>query len=425
MDIGQGEVCESIQIESLAFAKFQIVSFKTSRAGIHHMLLDRDTQLPLPAASIYEAHLVNKTDSHNSRYQELNNLSQLYAFGLNNKLDIERLLLCGQGLTTPQIRAFAAWIKTGRTPSNGIIPMSKRRSINAIFTACSIICCWFIRQFAKPLEEKRKQVINVELLVQAQKAAWKEVRIKVRKDPEAPDLTEQEIATIEQFLRPENRSRVVGEARATRDYLFWRMAIEFGMRKGEILAMRLSDCPARNTPYFRIIRIEERGLSYNDPRSNPPRPKTLSRDLGFIIPNTVFPGLVSAYVSSHRYKWVKRNCKKIKNFILPHKFLIVADNGAPLSLRAADDIARAIKIGTGIDFNWHLARHAFFNRAYAGVASVADRTQQQIKLTDLQHWGGWESEKSLEMYTRRVRADRARHALTTWQQGGGAWTALA
>ncbi|WP_171909947.1 site-specific integrase [Aquisalimonas asiatica] len=369
--------------------------------------------------------MAQKTDSHNTRIRELAFFTYLYSWAERRNVDLDRLLLSGEGLTLPQVRSFAAWLRAPRAQPNGVIPQGKRRTINAAFGACSVICTWFIRQFANPAANRARRAIDVEMLVQAQKQAWKDVRIKVRQDPVAPDMTEDEVAAVERFLKPESRSTAVGQAIAMRDYLMWRMAIELGMRKGEILAMRTMDCPTRAAPYFKIVRIEERGPDSTDPRKNPPRPKTLSRDLGLIVENTVFPKLVADYISAYRFRMVERNGKKTKKFLLSHNFLIVAGSGEPLSIRAADDVAKAISAGAGVDFNWHLARHAFFNRAYAGVTDIEDRDEYSAKMADLVYWGGWESEKSLEIYTRRARADRARHALRTWQKGDDRWIALA
>lgn len=414
-----------MQSEGSSYAlPFQVSAFALPSGQVRHVLVERSSGLPMRAASLYEAHLVQKTDSHNTRRVELGYFASFYAWAKDAGLDLDRLLLAGEALTLPQVRSFAAWLRAPRAQANGIIPQEKRRSINAAFGACSVICAWFIRQFANPSINRARRALDVELLIQAQKRAWKEVRIKVRKEAVAPDMTEEEVAAIERFLKPENRSKAVGQAIAVRDYLIWRMAIELGMRKGEILALRTIDCPTRQAPYFKIVRIEERGEACLDPRRDPARPKTLSRDLGFIIDNTIFPKLVTDYISTHRFRMVERNGKKLKQFLLPHNFLIIAESGQPLSLRAADDVAKAIKNGTGVDFNWHLARHAFFNRAYAAVADLKDRSEYDVKLADLVHWGGWESEKSLEIYTRRARADRARHALRTWQNGGSVWTAL-
>lgn len=418
------EAIKSIQTNRKPKGPFRVTSFFFDGIGIRHILSERTSNIPMRAASVYEAHLMQKTDSHNTRHKEMTYFASLYAWAEEHHVDIDELLLTGKALNLAQIRSYAAWTKAQCAQANGIVQQEKRRSINAAFIACSVISSWFISQFANTPGTNLSHTIEVELLVSSQKRAWKAVCFKVQKKSIAPDMTEEEITAINRFLRPDNRENVVGPSIATRDYLMWRMAIEFGMRKGEILAMRTIDCPTRVAPYFKIVRIEERGANYIDTRGNPPRPKTLSRDLGFIIENSVFPKLVAEYVSTHRFKWVERNGKISKQFILPHDFLIITERGEPLSTRTADDIANAISLGTGIDFNWHLARHSFFNRAYAGIAEFQDQSQRSIKLADLVYWGGWKSEKSLEIYTKRARSERARFALCMWQKGGASWTAL-
>lgn len=379
----------------------------------------------MKAASLYEAHLILKTDSHNTRYREMTHLASLYTWAQGAHLDLDDALLLGHGLTPAEVRSFSAWLRRSVACGNGTIAQRQRRSLNIQLTTCGAICAWFIGEFASVDVSTTRRVLEVERLIAAQKRSWKEAHIKVRSDAAAPDMTEAEIAAVERFLRPAARAGTVGVAVATRDYLMWRMAIELGLRKSEILAMRTIDCPTRAAPYFKIVRIEERGEDYVDPRGNPPRPKTLSRDLGFIVDTTVFPKLVAEYVTTHRFKLIEHHGRKVKQFLLPHPFLIVARNGEPLSIRAADDIAKAISIGTGIQFHWHLARHAFFNRAYAAVAEVRDRKEYSVRLADLVHWGGWSSDKSLDIYTKRARADRARHALRLWQSEGSRWIALA
>ena len=196
------------------------------------------------------------------------------------------------------------------------------------------------------------------------------------------------------------------------------------MRIGEVLAMRMQDIPTRGRPYFSIVRIEERGDDFKDPRITPPRPKTLSRDLGFLFSNTAFPRLINDYVTEHRYIWATSKGKKFKRFILPHKFLITTNGGKPLSQSSASHIAKTISTNTGIDFHWHLARHAFFNRAYFAATQAENDNSREIKMTDLVVWGGWSDDKSLQLYSERVRADRARFALSIFQNPDNRWGAL-
>jgi integrase len=403
---------------------YQVTPFKTANHEVRYILTSRSTLKPMYAASIFEAHQIRKSKSHLTRVTQLYPLAFLYTWSEIQKLDLEHLLLKGYGLTDAQIRAFASWVEDHYQHSNGNVTNENRKSINRILNTCKGICVWFIRQYANPTTDPSKRALQMNAIINYQEASWEEVYVKVIDEAVAPDLTEEQITSIENFLRPNNRSKEVGERIAMRDYLIWRMAIEFGMRKGEILAMRLEDCPVLNAPNFRIVRIEERGPNYHDPRSIPPRPKTLSRRLGILLNNSAFPWLVNEYISSHRYIWVNNRGKKIKKSLLPHNFLIVSTAGDPLSIRAADDIAENIRIGTGISFKWHLPRHAFFNRAYETMASVKDVNERNIKKGDLLLWGGWRNEQSLDIYTRRSRADRARNALSIWQEGGSKWNAL-
>lgn len=389
------------------------------------MVVDREKETPVEAASLYECHLIHKHDSHKTRRKTLHHLVHLYAWAKDVDVDLDRKLLSGEGLTQPQARSFAAWLRKRWMQDNGLLPYTKRKTLNSTLSGCSVICRWFISQYARPESETRhKRVIDLEILLSAQKRIWKELKVKIRKESIAEDLSDEEIMKIENFLRPENRSGLVGWDIATRDYLIWRIAIEFGLRIGEILALRVEDCPTRSTPYFRVMRIEERDLNYFDPRRDPPRPKTLSRDLGILLDNSRFPNLVNEYVSTNRYVPVIHKGKKKKRFNLSHRFLITARSGNPLSQKTASKVAQKIKEGTGVDFHWHLARHAFFNRAYAAAADIQDREEKKVRMADLIVWGGWESPESLGIYSRRARRERAKTPLKIWQHGGNVWNAL-
>jgi integrase len=402
---------------------YQLISTRLSGWGIRHFLINRKTNIPAPAASLYEVNLSQSSDSYNTPKTALYNIAFLYSWAIDQDIDLDQLLLCGRGLSRPQIRSFVGWLRRRAKTHGGGMPLSKRRSINAKLTACATACVWFINQFANRSGLDFGSA-EIELMAQSQARAWSDAKLKSPKNGVAPDLSESEIATIEAFLNPYNHRRPISNDLAFRDYLIWRMAIEFGMRLGEILAMRTSDCPTRNAPYFRVVRIEERGENYHDPRKEPPRPKTLSRDLGFLYQQTRFPSLASNYITEHRLPWISHKGKRIRKLILSHEFLITNNRGHPLSIRSAEKIAKDIREGTGIDFHWHLARHAFFNRAYSDIAGIEHQDTYQAKFDDLVWWGGWSDPTSMAQYIRRARAERARAPLKLLQNGSKIWTAL-
>lgn len=382
----------------------------------------RDTLEPSRALSVYEQYLNHKTDSHYSKNTILKNLLYLFTWALVEGYDIESLLLNGQLLDQVQIRKFAHWLRCrGALNDKNEAPLSVSGFNKALMYASHLIC-YFARQYGD-VALSSLSLNEKENLINAQKKLFAYAKKKERGVKFAPDLTEEEIYSIDQFLNPANR-KDVSPAVATRDFLIWRISIEFGMRIGEILALRLGDCPHKGQDYFRIVRIEERGPKYFDPRgANAPRPKTLSRDLGFLFKSPI-PKLINEYTTEYRYKMVDRVGKQTKQFYLNHDFLIVSKKGEPLPVSTLENVAQLISKITGVAFHWHLARHAFFNRAYASIAAIEDRDDWKVKLMDLVYWGGWSDENSLQIYINRARQIRGQKALMLWQKGGNEWSAI-
>lgn len=403
---------------------YALKGFESPGLGVRHVISHRESGLPLIAPSLYEVHLASSTDSYNSRIGALRPLLYLCTWALERNQGVERALLTGEGLSIAQVRAFAAWTKKRWVTPAGILPREHRRTYNAIIDGCSRACRWFVEQYALADMPHPGRAIQVMALVESQKSAWRRSRVKVNDKPEAEDLTDEEIERVECFLKPQSRSSDVGESKAVRDYLIWRLAIEFGMRRGEMLSLRTSDCPSRASPYFQIVRIEERGGNWVDPRGvHAPRPKTLSRDLSPIMQNTRFPKLSSEYITAHRFAAVNSERKR-RQFLLGHDLLLVSESGRPLSSSYLGSLAAEIREATGVPFHWHLARHSFFNRAYAAIAAIEDREERQIKLNDLIYWGGWADPNSINIYVRAARKERARKNLMRWQEQGSPWTAL-
>lgn len=407
------------------YLPFRVVPFVLPANAVRHILKHRVSDQPVVAASLYEIHLAYKTDSPNTRKTSLHKLAYLYSWAESASVRIDELLLKGEGLSVSQVREFSSWLRKRWENMSGKLNAKNREACNKILQECESVSIWFIEQFSKTTSANMQRASHVQCCVNLQSRAWKECRQKTPKQKIASDLSDNEIASIEAFLLPGRRQHSVGPALAARNYLIWRMVIECGMRIGEVLAMRIQDCPSREHPYFRIVRIEDREPDYFDPRGvYAPRPKTLSRDLGFLLRNTRFPRLIGEYVSTFRYVSKAQGAGQRRKFVLPHDFLLISRSGAPLSISAAESLANQIRNHTGVPFHWHLGRHAFFNRAYSGIAEIEDNTERQIKLQDLVYWGGWNDESSLEIYTRRTRRERARQALRIWQHGENAWTAL-
>lgn len=388
------------------------------------LLIDRFTQTPSVCGSIYEAFLSGHVRSHNSLYADLGHLAALLSFGVETELNIEGSLLAGQPLKPSEIDGFARWlIDRTYVGDRGLSP-SKVKTINARLRGARLATEWFINQYLNLEDATVARSLAVEQAIANSRRSWKRNLRRQVGEVAAPDLSDDDLSTIETFLFGAS-SGDNADPMWVRAYLIWRLAIEFGFRIGEILGFRLEDCPSRTSTTFNVVRVEERS-GPSDPRGTyAPRPKTLSRALAPILSNSVFPRLVVNYQADHRLRCARTAAgNTVKRPIVSHQFLLVSDKGEPLPTRSAGNLAQCISRETGIQFHWHLARHAFFNRAYSSVAQIADKGSREVHLQDLVHWGGWSDENSLNIYVQRARKKRATTGLAVWNGARSDWAAL-
>ncbi|WP_162374985.1 hypothetical protein [Pseudoxanthomonas sangjuensis] len=142
----------------------------------------------------------------------------MYSWADERGVDLDAQLLRGEGLAPPQISAFSAWLRArlGEDEKSRLTPES-RTTHNQTLHFCRQICVHFITQYATSNSAVAERVMQIELLANSQGREWTRARIKARKKRVAPDLTDEELTRIEEFLLPENRSRHVGQDIAWRD----------------------------------------------------------------------------------------------------------------------------------------------------------------------------------------------------------------
>ena len=349
--------------------------------------------------SIYETHLYATGQSKNSVLNVFTDINYLYSWALKSKdLNLDTLLLNGERLKPKDIRAFSFWLSK-RANTNTLKSNTKPLNIgyqNSIKTTCSAVFQFFVSQYASFNKDTARDIALSRIQLD-----WKATKKKQRKNKVADNLTEAEIMAIEKCMKVEYQiAQGVKQAVAFRNYLMWRLSIEFGMRIGEILLLRLQDLPSRNRNNIQIVRVDERESNYSDPRGvNAPLVKTLSRDLGFVIKNSPIPELLSIYTTRYRNRKITRRGKKMRQVVTDHPFLILEHQrkASPLSISGAQDIAVKIAKDSGVKrFHWHLSRHSFFNRAYAAIAQ-SEEYKDQKKV--LQVFGGWENSQSIVFKT--------------------------
>ena len=394
--------------------------FELLHGSESRLCVDRDGS-PLVIGTLYLGSLTRYP--RNTVLARYAGMAKLYAHFERNEVTpprrFEDMLMSGEPLSDGHLRGFSLFVEEELIGRGGKPTHAQIRTINKRLVSAAQFEAWCLRQFAP--QRWRQEFAHTRTKV------WQEVSLRGAQQQFAEDFTDEEIREIDHVLRgmvsanPDDRS-------AATSFLMWRFAIEYGLRIGEILGLRVEDLPTRTKPYLRIVRLSDRGGDMQDPRGKyQPSPKTLGRDLGQWFANSAFPRLSEDYVSRHR--WTKtvglKSAKVQRTFMLDHPYLLVTRDGAPLSGSSAQHHAHLITQATGIAFHWHKARHSFFNRAYLAMLALPGDEQARAR-DDLRYWGGWSTDESLSIYTQTARRHRARQAAFTFSSKGAssAWEVL-
>lgn len=394
----------------------RIRRFVDDARKVRFIIQDKESLTPYISASIYEASLIKKYKSNNTISDAMQKLTYVYDWAKGNNVNVDELFLRGESLSEVQINQFDSWLDERRV--RGSSGKLEDLTINSILDRTSIATRWFVDQYSKIPGSNYERAISIAIYKDQIMARFSGRNRKVVNKRIADDLTDEELLIIENFLKPDNRAKKypgIHKAQLIRDYLIWRLIFEFGLRQSEVLALRLEDCPHRDQNFIKIVRIEDRGDDYFDPRETyAPRPKTLSRELGFLFFDSQIKKLINDYITKYRRRrFVEHGVSKYRIIMDNPAFLILShknDVCNPLSISSMQNIATSIKDETGIEgFHWHLVRHAFFNRRYAEAMKMKEKNHETYveRIKDLIYWGGWEDENSLQMYIQKARRDRA------------------
>lgn len=180
-----------------------------------------------------------------------------------------------------------------------------------------------------------------------------------------------------------------------RNELIVRWFMGLGVRRGELLGVRITDVDFRANEVF----IARRADDPNDPRVHQPNAKTTDR----LLP-------ISDDLAQRTRKYIleeRRRFSKARR----HAFLYVANGGAPLSLRGLNKIFEVlcIKHPELPDIFPHLFRHTN-NYNFSKLADEQGMDPEKEKKTR-SHLMGWsETSGTAETYTRREIERKARDA---------------
>ena len=367
---------------------------------VQHIVMHR-LNLTIPvSASIYIARLSQKYRTRGGTFGlKARHITYLYSWADAHRYDLEQALFSASGVDDFCVQQFCEWLGQRRHKGKCL----DAEYLNQIIDNCRDLIIYFVRRCSIASALDKRIEISAHLDV------WREYRQHEENDRDFDDLSDKEYEKVESALRG---VKEFGDMTSLelRNYILWRLAWEFGLRIGEILALRLEDiCEEGGFKYLAIVRINHR--TELDPRApNQPRVKTKSRELGYLNANSDLPEILDIYLSQHRRAWRLVKNEKILTQFLPHNYVFIAHDSTAnaLSLSGAQKVAENISKKSGVHLRWHRNRHSFFNRAYEDALN-SKLPKENIR--DLVYFGGWASERSLELYIKRVTRERAKQGL--------------
>jgi len=180
-----------------------------------------------------------------------------------------------------------------------------------------------------------------------------------------------------------------------RNWLMFETALDLGLRRGELLKLRLDSLPRGNNDGVRILRLPD---DKADSRSNEPSVKTAER---------VIPASRRLLMAFRAYLTAPQPQGRVSG---KSPYVFVTSNGEPVSLDAANDIIQSISRLSGVSLSWHSLRHTWAERMADLLADKPNGADQ------LKYLGGWTNSQSSNRYIQNAIAKQAAATLRKHQE---------
>ena len=181
-----------------------------------------------------------------------------------------------------------------------------------------------------------------------------------------------------------------------RNWLTFETALELGIRRGELLKLRLDSLPRGGEDGIRVLRRPDDPY---DSRAKEPAVKTAER---------VIPASRNLLAALRAYLTYPQPLGRISG---KTPYLFVARSGSPVSIDTADDVIVAIGRHSGVTpLSWHRLRHTWAERM---AEMLADQPNGMDRLVYL---GGWTNPLSARRYIQRALARQAAEAVREYHR---------
>jgi len=339
-------------------------------------------------------------------------LRWFYEWCDRTNIQIERRLREGKLLATAEVTSFCRYLRAKRNSSvagsidlnhtsDKTLPILSPQTFNSYLGVIQDFLLWAAYEFiptTTPAGTVRDTLRNaIDRLNRAFRSNAKAGKMV----SDRSGLSTTEIETIRGIVQLQAPNNPFKKTVRFRNSLIFELMLATGIRRGELLKLKLEHLPIGAKTTLSIIRCPDDAM---DPRRNEPQVKTRIREIPL---HKRLARLLWIYVHQHR----RVNNKE-------HSYLFTGTRGEPLSLGAVNWIFSSIVAVNSSELGGRLCPHVMrhtFNERVVTVADTMGFTQQQVE--ELQRYlNGWsESSQMPAHYTRRKIEERAMEIAAKYQ----------
>jgi integrase len=359
-------------------------------------LVERDSWLPLRLANRWAVRYRRYGVQSSTLTHNLHVIAQIYSWaGQIAGLDLDNYLIGGNRLTARQIESLALYLRNSKVDD-----VVRASTYNSRLTIAENFLIWVLYPANRggdtdlSLDQLKGERDQLRLLFES-------LRMREQTSPRRQPLSETEIRTIRRLLKPipqtgQYSSNLFSSSVALRNWLMVEVALQLGLRRGEILKLRLDSLPRGSSDGIRVRRLPDDPA---DSRQYEPAVKTAERML---------PAGRQLLEALRIYVIGQPPSGRVKG-ISP--YLFVTRTGQPLSLDAARDILRVVRRKSDIQpLSWHRFRHTW-------AELMANKLLDQPNGLDrLMYLGGWTHPASPKRYIANALARKAGDSLRLYQE---------
>lgn len=382
--------------------RFRVLALTLDTGELLPTLVDASSWIPVRVATRWVVRRRRWQSMPSTLTNDLRSIGLLYGWsGTALERELDNVLEDGQALTGMQIQDLLVFLRVGGHVVE--ITQASISSSNTVARHASVIRD-FLKWAADPTSQGRPAAASFDQ-IRIQRACLDEAFHAVTRQSgnsqRIQPLTREEVTRIDGLIGP--RRAVNGglmlpfqfavanpfriETRL-RNWLMYGIAIQCGLRRGELLKLRLDDLPRPESPGLKVRR---RAHDAADHRRHRPAVKTIERVLDL---SGEIRGGLRAYLTN-------RPPTGRPGGQSPYLFVTAA--GQALSITATNEVACVIARNTGIEhLSWHSFRHTW---AEALAEELLAHHPEEETLALLRALGGWRPGSTMPLhYTQNAMA---------------------